>query len=44
MWFSTVVPKFACNEEPEAQAVVTKKLFATSTGKKPSRYGNLFNK
>ena len=28
----------------EEKPVVSKKMFATSTGKKSSRYGNLFNK
>lgn len=34
--------QFAYAEEPEKQ-VVSKKLFASSTSKKSSRYGNLFN-
>jgi hypothetical protein len=36
--------QFAYASEPEDKTVVSKKLFATSTGKKSSRYGNLFNK
>ena len=36
--------QFAYASEPEEKTVVNKKLFATSTGKKSSRYGNLFNK
>lgn len=36
--------QFAYNGKPEEKPVVTKKLFTTSTSKKSSRYGNLFNK
>ena len=36
--------QFAYTKEQEVKNVVSKKSFATSTGKKPSRYGNLFNK
>ena len=36
--------QFAYTGEREVKTVVSKKLFATSTGKKTSRYGNLFNK
>jgi len=36
--------QFAYVGEPEAKPVVNKKLFATPTSEKPSRYGNLFNK
>ena len=36
--------QFAYAGEPEVKSNVSKKLFTTSTGKKTSRYGNLFNK
>lgn len=36
--------QFACTYESEVKPMVSKKTFATSTGKKTSRYGNLFNK
>ena len=36
--------RFAYVSESEEKHVANKKLFATPTGKKPSRYGNLFNK
>ena len=36
--------QFAYNNEVETKPSVSKKLFAKSTEKKPSRYGNLFNK
>ena len=36
--------QFAYTGKPEEKSTVSKKLFATSTGKKSSRYGNLFNK
>ena len=36
--------QFSYAEEPEVKTVVSKKTFATSTSKKISRYGNLFNK
>lgn len=36
--------QFAYTDEAEIKSAVNKKLFATSTGKKTSRYGNLFNK
>ena len=36
--------QFAYTGESETKSVVSKKTFATSTSKKPSRYGNLFNK
>ena len=36
--------QFAYSNESENKTVVSKKTFATSTSKKPSRYGNLFNK
>lgn len=36
--------QFAYAGETEVKSAVSKKLFATSTGKKTSRYGNLFNK
>lgn len=36
--------QFAYTGESEAKPMVTKKLFTTTTSKKSSRYGNLFNK
>lgn len=36
--------QFSYGVEQEVKTAVSKKLFATSTGKKTSRYGNLFNK
>ena len=36
--------QFAYAGKPEEKSTVSKKLFATSTSKKSSRYGNLFNK
>lgn len=36
--------QFAYTGESEVKPTVSKKLFTTSTGKKTSRYGNLFNK
>ena len=36
--------QFAYTGEPEEKSNVSKKLFAASTSKKTSRYGNLFNK
>lgn len=35
--------QFAYTGEPEAKPMVNKKLFTTTTSKKSSRYGNLFN-
>ena len=36
--------QFAYTDESEAKTEVNKKLFAITTSKKPSRYGNLFSK
>lgn len=36
--------QFSYAGEPEEKSMVSKKLFATSNNKKPSRYGNLFSK
>lgn len=36
--------QFSYADEQEEKSMVSKKLFATSTNKKPSRYGNLFSK
>ena len=36
--------QFAYAGEPEEKFIVSKKLFTTSTAKKPGRYGNLFSK
>ena len=36
--------QFAYTGKPDTKSMVSKKLFTTPTGKKSSRYGNLFNK
>ena len=36
--------QFAYAGEPEEKTIVSKKIFASSNDKKPSRYGNLFSK